>query len=102
MWNCVEAPDLDEDEEKRLHWSASFNSKFWVIDIDLYCKIKALYNRILELPEGQRKVLNVVQSATGIGEIKLYRKNKNDLEQIELARISNAVCEFGHTEEANK
>ena len=46
--------------------------------------------------------MNVVQSATGIGEIKLYRKNKNDLEQIELARISNAVCEFGHTEEANK
>lgn len=102
MWNCVQAPDVDEDEDQRLHWSISINSKMWIIDIDLFCKIKALYNRLLEMPEGQRKVLNVVQSATGIGEIKLYKKNKNDLEQIEYARISNALCEFGHVEDAHQ
>lgn len=101
VWNCVEAPELDEDEDKRLHWSVSFSSKIWVIDIDIYCKEKNLYNRILELPEGKRKVLNMVQTATGIGEIKLYKKIKNDLEQIEFARITNVICEFGHTEESD-
>ena len=47
------------------------------------------------------KVLNMVQTATGIGELKLYKRIKNDLEQIEFARITNVLCEFGHTEEAD-
>lgn len=100
-YNCLEAPDLDQDEDKRLHWSVSINSKMWVIDIDVFCKIKNLYNRKLELPEGHRRVLDLVQSCTGIGEIKLYQKHKDDLEQIEFARISNALCEFGQIEDAN-
>ena len=101
VWNCLEAPELDQDEDKRLHWSVSLSSKIWVIDIDIYCKEKDLYNRILELPEGKRKVLNMVQTATGIGELKLYKRIKKDLEQIEFARITNVLCEFGHTEEAD-
>lgn len=101
VWNCLEAPEPDEDGDKRLHWSLSINSKQWIMDLDIYCKLKDLYNRKLELPEGERKVLSVLQSATGIGEIKLYKRIKNDLEQIEYARISNAVCEFGHIEETD-
>lgn len=100
VWNCVESPEPDEDGDKTLHWSVSLNNKLWVIDIDIYCKLKNLYNRRLECPEGKRKVLNIVQTSTGIGEIKLYKKIKNDLEQIEFARITNAICEFGHTEDA--
>lgn len=100
VWNCLEAPELDEDEDKRLHWTVSLSSKVWVIDIDIYCKEKNLYNRKLELPEGKRKILNLVQTSTGIGELKLYKKIKNDLEQIEFARITNVICEFGHTEDA--
>lgn len=101
VYNCVEAPDVDIDEDKRLHWSVSINSKFWVVDVDVFCKIKNLYNKQLELPEGHRKLLNIVQSATGNGEIKLYKKHKEDLEQIEFARISNAICEFGQIEDGN-
>lgn len=99
VWNCQESPEPDEDGDKTLHWSVSLNNKLWVIDIDIYCKVKYLYNRKFELPEGKRNVLNLVQSANGTGEIKLYKKIKNDLEQIEYARITNAICEFGHTEE---
>lgn len=101
VFNCVESPEPDEDEDKTLHWSVSLTNKFWVLDIDIYCKEKNLYNRIFELPEGKRKILNIVQSTTGTGEIKLYKKIKNDLEQIEYARVSNVLCEFGATEEAN-
>ncbi len=99
VWDCTQAPSTEDPEEDKLHWSVSINSKLWVIDIDLYCRIRELANRTLELPEGTRKILNVVQGATGSGEIKLFKKNKNTLEQIEYANITNAVCEFGHEED---
>ncbi len=99
VWDCTQAPSTEDPEEDKLHWSVSINSKLWVIDIDLYCRIRELANRTLELPEGTRKILNVVQGATGTGEIKLFKKNKNTLEQIEYANITNAVCEFGHEED---
>ena len=99
VWDCTQAPSTEDPEEDKLHWSVSINSKLWVIDIDLYCRIRELANRTLELPEGSRKILNVVQGATGTGEIKLFKKNRNTLEQIEYANITNAVCEFGHEED---
>ena len=99
VWDCTQAPSTEDPEEDKLHWSVSINSKRWVIDIDLYCRIRELANRTLELPEGTRKILNVVQGATGTGEIKLFKKNRNTLEQIEYANITNAVCEFGHEED---
>lgn len=102
VFNCVQTPEVDDEEENKLHWSTSIHSKEWVIDVDLFCKIKELYNRKLELPEGHRKVLNVVQGSTAIGEIKLFKKTRNTLEQIEYARIGKANCEFGSIEEAEE
>ncbi|MBR5646956.1 MAG: hypothetical protein IKX23_09995 [Treponema sp.] len=99
VWNCIESPEADENGDKTVHWSVSFNSKIWIIDIDITCKVKALYDRKLECPEGKRRILSIIQSGTGIGEIKLYKKIKNDLEQIEYARITNGICEFGNIEE---
>ncbi len=99
VWDCTESPQPDENGDKTLHWSISITSKIWIIDIDVTCRIKALYDRKFECPEGKRRVLSVIQSATGIGEIKLYKKIKNDLEQIEYARITDAICEFGNIEE---
>ena len=99
VYDCVQAPSTEDPDENKLHWSVSINSKLWVIDIDLYCRINELSNRNLELPEGNRKILSVVQGATGTGEIKLFKKNRNTLEQIEYANITKAVCEFGHDED---
>jgi len=98
VWNCSQTPENETKSENRLHWAVSINSKNWVIDVDLYCRIDELYNRELELPEGERKILNVVQGGTGVGEIKLFKRVKKTLEQIEYAKITKAVCEFGHIE----
>ncbi|MCQ2587273.1 MAG: hypothetical protein MJ174_04085 [Treponema sp.] len=99
VWNCCESPEADEDDDKNIHWSVSVNSKLWVIDIDVFCKVKYLYNRCLECSEGKRKVINILQTGEAFGEIKIYKKIKNDLEQIEYAKINKALCEFGHVEE---
>lgn len=99
VWDCVQTPESEDPDDNKLHWSVSINSKLWVIDVDLYCRIKELSNRNLELPEGNRKVLSVVQGATGTGEIKLFKKNRSTLEQIEYANITKAICEFGHEED---
>ena len=98
VWNCSQTPESDTKSENRLHWSVSINNKNWVIDVDLYCRIDELYDRKLELPEGERRILNVIQGGTGVGEIKLFKRVKKTLEQIEYAKITKAVCEFGHIE----
>ncbi len=102
IWDCSQMPESENPEENQLHWSVSIHNKVWVIDIDLYCRIRELNNRILELPEGKRKVLNILEGGTGVGEIKLYKKVSNTLEQIENAKITKAVCEFGHVENVSE
>ena len=92
-------PEAENPEENLLHWSVSLNSKLWVIDIDIFCKIKELNNRTIELPEGRRQVLNLLEGGTGTGEIKLYKHIGNTLEQIEHATLVKVFCEFGHIEE---
>lgn len=99
VWDCSQMPEAENPEENLLHWSVSLNSKLWVIDIDIFCKIRELNNRTLELAEGQRKVLNLLEGGTGTGEIKLYRHIGNTLEQIEHATLAKVLCEFGHIEE---
>lgn len=100
MWQCTQMPEVEEIEENRLHWSVSIHNKAWIIDIDVFCKINELTNRNIELPEGQRKVLNLLQGGSGTGEIKIYKRIKNDLEQIEFAKINSCICEFGHLEQS--
>lgn len=101
VWDCTQMPETENIEENQLHWSVSLNSKLWIVDIDIYCKIKDLYNRFLELPEGKRKVLNLLEGATGNGEIKIYKHIGNTLEQIEHVKLVKTICEFGESEEGN-
>lgn len=98
VWDCIQASD-GSDGDNKLHWSVSVHNKIYVLDIDVYCDLKELYNRKLELPQGKRKVLNLIEGFSGTGEIKLYKKNKKTLEQLEFAKIEKAVCEFGEVEE---
>ena len=58
-----------------------------------------MIDRSLELPEGKRKVLNLLEGGSGTGEIKLYKHIGNTLEQIEHATLQKVFCEFGHIEE---
>lgn len=99
IWDCSQMPECEDPEENQLHWSVSLHNKLWVIDIDLYCRIKELNNRTIEMPEGNRKVLNMLEGGTGVGEIKLYKRVRNTLEQIENAKINKAICEYGHVED---
>lgn len=98
IWDCSQVPESEDSDFQNLHWSVSVTSKEWVLDIDIFCNLKALTNRNLELPEGKRTVLNIVQCGSGVGEIKLYKKLKNSLEQIEYAKTESSFCEFGKKE----
>jgi len=99
IWSCVQTPESDDENENQLHWSTSVHNKNWVVDVDLYCKLTDLVNRKIELACGNRKILSILESGNCNGEIKLYKKNKNDLEQIENAKIEKAICQFGKIEE---
>lgn len=99
VWDCSQMPQSEDESQNLLHWSVSLDNKNWVVDVDVFCKIKEMFNRNLELPVGFRKVMNMLQGGTGTGELKLYKKIGNTLEQIEHAQLAKVICEFGHTEE---
>lgn len=99
VWDCQQMPEKDDPETNLLHWTASFDDKNWVVDMDIFCKITELYNRSIELPGGARKILNLLEGASGQGEIKIYKKKGSTLEQIEHAQLAKVICEFGQTEE---
>ncbi len=96
-YEFTEIPDEDEGDVK-FHWSVSISDKKYVVDIDGFCNDKAMFLRDYECPEGKRKVLRVAGAGTGTGELKVFKKIKKALEQIEYARIENMVCEYGGIE----
>ncbi|MCI1209936.1 MAG: hypothetical protein LKF96_10880 [Treponema sp.] len=98
-WECTQIPE-DTDEEK-LHWSVSVHDRNTVIDIDLFSKTDELCMGMYEIPSGGR-LLQVLRSGSADGEIRYYNKIKKNLELIEHAHISNAVCEFGAMEKPGK
>lgn len=99
IWECVQAPKTSDDENELLHWIVSIDEKNWVIDVDIYSKVSDLSNRKLEMAGGNRKLLSVIETCSGYGEIKVFKKNKKSLEQIEYLRITKAFCQYGNTEE---
>lgn len=98
VWDCSQMPDEEDIQNNKLHWTVSINYKNWIIDIDVYSKIRDLCNRNLELPEGNRNIMTMLSGGSGIGEIKLYKKSRKTIEQIEHAELRKVVCEFGHKE----
>lgn len=92
-----EIPDEEEGITK-FHWSVSISDKKYIIDIDGYCTDKSMFLRDYESPEGKRKVLRIAGSGTGSGEVKIYKKVKKSLEQLEFIKMENLLCEFGNIE----
>lgn len=95
-WDCLEAPD--DTKEKKLHWSASFQNKNYILDIDIYCKENQMFVKDYEQPLGNRKVLKVLGGAAGYGEIRLYKHYGKTTELIEHANIESCFCEYGAQE----
>lgn len=94
-WDCVKMPETDKEKSNLIHWSCSFPIKSLVIDIDVYCKLNELLHRIINLPACGGGPLKLLEGYSDNGEIKIYRRNGNNLEQIEHARINKVVCEYG-------
>ena len=99
-YECSEMPK--EDNDIKLHWAASIRNREFVIDLDVFCKTSLMFVRDYESPEGGRKVMKVLGSGNGSGEIRLYRNVKKNLELLEHSTVANVVCEFGDFEYPEK
>ena len=92
---------VDSVEGEKVHWAVSIHKGKFVIDIDLYCKGGEMFVRDYEMPQGKRCLLKVL-AGTGNGEIRVYKKVRKNLELLEHANVSDAICEFGRSEEVGK
>lgn len=100
IYDCQEI--TDDDMGAKLHWSCSVSNKKYVIDIDVYCRTKDLFLRDYESPMGERKVMRILSSGTGVGKLKLYKVVKKSLELVEQAEVSKCVCEYGNLEKSEE
>lgn len=94
--DCVQVPSGGDGE--KLHWSLSVVKGGMVIDIDVFCRADEMFVRDYEVPQGRRTALKVLGGGTGTGEVRVYRKRGKNLELLEHAAISGALCEFGRQE----
>jgi hypothetical protein len=90
-FNCAKTGDI-------IHWSASIQSRSLVIDIDVSCKITDMKLTVYDMPQGEEKTLELLRGVTGKAEIRLYKKAGKNLELMEHARSSQALCEYGEAE----
>ena len=94
--DCNQGPS--ENQHEKLHWSLSVNKGRIIIDVDVYCNADELFVRDYEIPQGNRTILKVLGGGTGHGEIKIFKKVKQNLEMIHHIGIYDCVCEFGKPE----
>lgn len=95
---CVQVPSHEGQKEK-LHWSLSIHKGKLIIDIDVYCNAEELFVRNYEIPQGNRTLMKILSGGEGRGEIKVFKKVKQNLEMISHIGIYNCISEYGHTEE---
>lgn len=98
--DCTQVPGTEGDE--KVHWTVSVRKGKFVIDIDIFCKGSDLSVRDYEIPQGKRTLLKILGSGNGTGEIRIYKRNRKNLELLEHANIYDAICEFGQTETVGK
>lgn len=94
-YTCVSDVVESPDKAEKLHWSTSIHSSKYVIDIDLFCDTSQLCMRPWERASVPRQLLKVLSGATGLGEVRLYKRLRKDLVLIEQARITNGLCDYG-------
>lgn len=92
----------ESDSPQKLHWTVTAHNRKYVIDIDVYSIAGQMYVRSVELAEGGRNTLKVLSDGEGLGEIRIYKRIRRNLELIEHAKIAGTFCEFGQKEEFNK
>lgn len=85
----------------KVHWTVSIHKGKFVIDIDIFCRGRDMFVRDYEMPGGKRRLLKIL-GGLGSGEIRVYKKVRKNLELLEHANVSDAICEFGQTEEVGK
>lgn len=98
---CVQVPSHEGQKEK-LHWSLSIHKGKLIIDIDVYCNAEELFVRNYEIPQGNRTLMKILSCGEGRGEIKIFKKVKQNLEMISHIGIYNCISEYGRIEEVGR
>lgn len=98
----VQEVGIPDSDETQLHWNVSIRDKDYVLDIDVFCRTRAMSLRGFESPRGGCRVLEVLSSGEGTGKLKFYRRHKHVLELLEQADITKCLCEYGNLEEGEQ
>lgn len=87
-FNCYET-------ENEIVWDIVTENKKSILEIKSSCKKKDMLLINYEAPNGTKKHNRLWNGGNGIGEMKLFRKNREYKEIIDHIEFKNAGCEYG-------
>ena len=65
------------------------------MDTNIRCNKQDMLLVNYEAPDGSKRHNNLWNGGNGVGNIKLYRKKKKELELIDDIEVSHVGCEYG-------
>lgn len=88
--------------DNKVHWTISVPLRQYLIDIDVFCSTREMSVRSYICPSNPKEELQVLGGASGVGEMKLYRRiKKKNLELVESVSLQDVRCEYGGREQSD-
>jgi tocopherol cyclase len=76
-------------------WLIEANNQISRVELSLECKKNEMLLINYESPDGKKRHNRLWNGGTGVGEIKLFKREKQELELVDHMSINNVGCEYG-------
>lgn len=83
------------EEDERNVWSVTAESPKAVMEVDLSCRKDEMLLMRYQAPDGSRRHNRLWNGGTGMGEIRLFHRNGEAREAVDVIAIGHAGCEYG-------
>lgn len=95
FWTKPKTKFSYEESDKEIIWYIRQENRHAVMDTNIRCNKQDMLLVNYEAPDGSKRHNNLWNGGNGVGNIKLYRKKKKELELIDDIEVSHVGCEYG-------
>lgn len=95
FWLKVKTEFSFEEQEELVHWHVRQENRYAVMDTEIFCKKADMLMVNYEAPDGRKRHNRLWNGGNGWGVIKLYDKNKGNLQLVDEIEATHIGCEYG-------
>ena len=95
FWTVTRTKFSSKETEEEIIWHVRQENTKAVMETEVHCLKKDMLMVNYEDPDGQKRHNRLWNGGNGIGNIKLYRKRKGNLELVDDITATHIGCEYG-------